>query len=630
MTIGESIDVNLSGFYNIEKQIINFKDYGSNSSRTRTLVIGVRKDLKDITPYDIFPSKENNQTLREIIGKYPPLKIMGEISQQDIYHHFRKYSPNMIEWIKDIKEGQSAFDNLDPLKIPHRIVNGKIIYNKNKNGDKYTRCFWDKVAPCIHTRNDIMSIQATIHPKDNRVFSIRELMDLMTIPNSFNWQELSFESLNSLSLSDKEKFLKQEAINIRQAIGEAVPTVIFNKIAKNIIKAESKTITNKYAKEIFKREELFNNTIKLYQFIKQNNDNFTLSSLSKIAEFANAERDNLSAFYTTQSISYSLLKELPDFKGKTALKILKPAVGLGSFINLLAVKYQDKKIQLDVIEKNSNTVELLKLLQNSIALPNITINYINADFLSFVSDVKYDIVVGNPPFGKVDNKSLLVEYSNNNNFYNKDTSNLFSLFLEKALLLGDYVAFITPKSLLNATEFNKTRELIENNYTVKSIIDYGENGFNVVKIETIGIILKNLKNEHYDVKIESYITQSIHYINNENLFDSDFNTWLIYKNEFFIKIKETLLFVIYTSFRDRIITKKLTKCNGKIRVLKSRNIGNNKVINIENYDTYINSLENLAVAKFINSNTILVPNFTYDPRACFMPENCIADGSVAI
>lgn len=76
---------------------------------------------------------------------------MGEISQQDIYHHFRKYSPNMIEWIKDIKEGQSAFDNLDPLKIPHRIVNGKIIYNKNKNGDKYTRCFWDKVAPCIHT-----------------------------------------------------------------------------------------------------------------------------------------------------------------------------------------------------------------------------------------------------------------------------------------------------------------------------------------------------------------------------------------------------------------------------------------------------------------------------------------------
>jgi DNA (cytosine-5)-methyltransferase 1 len=630
MTIGESIDVNLSGFYNIEKQIINFKDYGSNSSRTRTLFIGVRKDLKDITPYDIFPSKENNQTLREIIGKYPPLKIMGEISQQDIYHHFRKYSPNMIEWIKDIKEGQSAFDNLDPLKIPHRIVNGKIIYNKNKNGDKYTRCFWDKVAPCIHTRNDIMSIQATIHPKDNRVFSIRELMDLMTIPNSFNWQELSFESLNSLSLSDKEKFLKQEAINIRQAIGEAVPTVIFNKIAKNIIKAESKTITNKYAKEIFKREELFNNTIKLYQFIKQNNDNFTLSSLSKIAEFANAERDNLSAFYTTQSISYSLLKELPDFKGKTALKILKPAVGLGSFINLLAVKYQDKKIQLDVIEKNSNTVELLKLLQNSIALPNITINYINADFLSFVSDVKYDIVVGNPPFGKVDNKSLLVEYSNNNNFYNKDTSNLFSLFLEKALLLGDYVAFITPKSLLNATEFNKTRELIENNYTVKSIIDYGENGFNVVKIETIGIILKNLKNEHYDVKIESYITQSIHYINNENLFDSDFNTWLIYKNEFFIKIKETLLFVIYTSFRDRIITKKLTKCNGKIRVLKSRNIGNNKVINIENYDTYINSLENLAVAKFINSNTILVPNFTYDPRACFMPENCIADGSVAI
>ncbi|MBU1091868.1 DNA cytosine methyltransferase, partial [Patescibacteria group bacterium] len=50
--IREAIELNLGGKYNIHYQIINFKDYGNPSSRTRTLVLGVRKDLKEITPLD--------------------------------------------------------------------------------------------------------------------------------------------------------------------------------------------------------------------------------------------------------------------------------------------------------------------------------------------------------------------------------------------------------------------------------------------------------------------------------------------------------------------------------------------------------------------------------------------------
>jgi hypothetical protein len=37
--------------------------------------------------------------------------------------------------------------------------------NVNKNGDKYKRQEWDKPAPCIHTRNDIMASQNTVHPE---------------------------------------------------------------------------------------------------------------------------------------------------------------------------------------------------------------------------------------------------------------------------------------------------------------------------------------------------------------------------------------------------------------------------------------------------------------------------------
>jgi len=630
ITISDAIDTNLGGLYNILKEVVNFKDYGSNSSRTRTLIIGVRKDLKGITPYDIFPSQENGKTLKEIISKYKALSVMGEIDPNDIYHHFRRYDNRMLDWIKDVKEGQSAFDNSDPHKIPHRVIDNQIVYNQKKNGDKYTRCEWNKVAPCIHTRNDILSSQATIHPVDNRVFSIRELMDIMTIPTSFKWVEQDLERLNEFSLKEKEAFLKNEAMNIRQSIGEAVPTVIFRKIANNIIVAENKTISNKTVKEIVKERKLSNSFDKTLEFIKENPLSLLPNLLSKVAEFANAEREILAAFYTPKSICFSLVKELPTFENKTSIKILEPSVGLGNFINLLSEKYKNKQIELDVIDKDKNSLELLKILYSKQNIPNIKINYINEDFLLFDPKLQYDVIIGNPPFGKIKDKNLVSEYNCKNNFYNKDTKNIFAMFLEKSLSFGRYVSFITPKSLLAAPEFNKTRELIEKGYTIKSIIDFGENGFDGVKIETIGLSLKNVKNLAYNVKIESYITQTVHTISNTDLFDSDFNYWLIYKDDFFKKMKKSMKFGIYTCFRDRTITKQITKPSGKIRVLKSRNIGDNEIINIKDYDSFIDDTDNLAVSKYINSQVILVPNLTYNPRACFMPKNCIADGSVAI
>ena len=42
--IKDAIELDLAGDYNIAAKVLNFKDYGNPSSRTRTLVIGVRKD----------------------------------------------------------------------------------------------------------------------------------------------------------------------------------------------------------------------------------------------------------------------------------------------------------------------------------------------------------------------------------------------------------------------------------------------------------------------------------------------------------------------------------------------------------------------------------------------------------
>ncbi len=236
--ISEAICSNLGRTYNFIGDVINFKNYGSNSSRRRTLVIGVRKDI-NCNPKSLFPAVSRVKTLRETIGHLMPLNEPYQFDPNDVYHFFRAYPNKMRGWISATPEGCSAFDNKKAEERPHQIVDGKIVENVRKNSDKYTRTRWDEVGPCIHTRNDQLASQKTIHPSDDRVFSIRELMILMTIPDNFLWSQYSTKELNVLSNEEKRAYLKKEEIKIRQSIGEAVPTIIFKQIANNIKKWNS-------------------------------------------------------------------------------------------------------------------------------------------------------------------------------------------------------------------------------------------------------------------------------------------------------------------------------------------------------------------------------------------------------
>lgn len=630
--IQEAIKLNLGGHYNILFKIVNFKDYGSNSSRTRTLVIGVRKDLQNISPYDIFPNKQKPKKLRNLFDELPKLNKMGQISETDIFHSFREYDKKMLPWIENLKQGQSAFENEDHTKIPHRIIDGIIVYNKNKNGDKYARWYWDKEGPCVHTRNDILSSQNTIHPEENRVFSIRELMLMMSIPSSFQWTYEPTERLNNYSQLEKKVFLKKEELNIRHCIGEAVPTGVFENIAKKIKEVvNQKFLSTTEINNTIKKEKL-NETENLLSFINFEYNNLGLENIYQISEYANSSRQENSAFFTRKDIAFSVVKDLPELKNKKKIRILEPSVGIGNFIPLLVEKYQDKtEVIFDLVDIDSNSFVVLKSILDKLKLPKkFKFNFINADFLRHNFNEKYDLVVGNPPYKKLtNNQELLSVYKFSAR--NKETNNLFSFFIEKAISLGNFVSLIVPKSLINSPEFDVTREVLKEQNLLK-ICDYGEKGFKGVKIETISFLLETSpKKQSENVLVESYITRTVEEKNKSYLFSDRFPYWLIYRNQKFDEISEKLNFDIFHSFRDRQITKKITKDEGNYRVLKSRNVGNNEVLEIDNYDCYIDDMENLAVAKFLNrDNVVMVPNLTYYPRASFLPKNTITDGSVAL
>ncbi len=149
LEIGSMIEQNLSGDYMLYDEVINFKNFGANSSRTRTLVIGVCKEFKDfISALEFFPDFKQEKTLKEVIGSLKPL-TWGEYDSADFYHSFRTYPKHMQEWIKDLKEGQSAFENTELNKKPHRIVGSKIVLNVSKNGDKYKRQKYHSVAQTL-------------------------------------------------------------------------------------------------------------------------------------------------------------------------------------------------------------------------------------------------------------------------------------------------------------------------------------------------------------------------------------------------------------------------------------------------------------------------------------------------
>ena len=624
------IELNLGGNYNILYRVINFKDYGVNSSRTRTLVIGTKKDIEEITPYDIFPDRRNGKSLRKTIGQLQLFDTMGEISEKDIYHNFRPYKKYMLNWIKSLKEGESAFENKLPQNRPHKIINGKRVFNINKNADKYRRCYWDKIGSCIHTRNDILASQATIHPKDNRVFSIRELMLIMNIPDNFRWTAIPEKELNKLSLKQKKDHLSKVEMNIRQCIGEAVPTIIFENMANKIKKilAQEK-LTIKDIQKIIQDNKLYD-TKKLYKFVRSNK-RYSLPEIFKIIELSNARRLKHAAYYTRQDVCFSLVRDLPEFD-KKEVRILEPSVGAGNFLPLLIKKYRHiPKVIIDVVDIDKEILNITKEVIKKNGVPqNFVINFLNKDFLLYDFKNKYNIVVGNPPFGKLNNdKNLLLTYKKDK--YNKKTNNLASFFIEKATSLADVVALISPKSLLSAPEFSLTRDFLSN-FKFSNITDYGEDGFRGIKIETISFILNTNRGKNNNkIKIISNITKDVRNIKQRYVMPRNLPIWLIYRNNYFDRIRKKLKLDIFKVFRDRKIGKNHTKNNGKIRVLKSRNIGTNKIIDIKNYDSYIDNENISPVGKFLNKEKIvLFPNLTYNPRACFLPRNSITDGSVAL
>lgn len=141
-----------------------------------------------------------------------------------------------------------------------------------------------------------------------------------------------------------------------------------------------------------------NKSSALLKFLDDNWNLYSEHDLRDIAEYANANRQKNSAYYTDEFIVKDIIDSLPILK-KNAISVLEPAAGTGNFllpfIERMASLYDHITITINDIDADSLKIAMFFLSKKKLP-DNIEIKYSNCDFLGhlFFIDNKYDYIRG--------------------------------------------------------------------------------------------------------------------------------------------------------------------------------------------------------------------------------------------
>lgn len=173
--------------------------------------------------------------------------------------------------------------------------------------------------------------------------------------------------------------------------------------------------------------------------------------------------------------------------------VLEPSCGSCEYVNAIDKKYSD--INITAIELNKDIYDAINTLmfENNVSL-------INVDFLKFQTDMRYDLIIGNPPYFVMNKDSIDKKYKS----YFDGRPNIFIIFIIKCLeLLNDngVLSFVLPNSFINCLYYDKLRKFVFENYKIIDIMNCSDDIFLETQQETVVFIIqKNPNNQTHNSK----------------------------------------------------------------------------------------------------------------------------------
>jgi len=166
---------------------------------------------------------------------------------------------------------------------------------------------------------------------------------------------------------------------------------------------------------------------------------------------------------------------------KNSKTVLEPSCGSCEYINQIHAKFPH--LDITGVEFNNTIYDSVKAIENE----KVTI--LHEDYLTYESNIKYDVIIGNPPFFVMKKSQVDKSYHK----YFNGRPNIFILFIIKSLRSlanGGLLSFILPANFLNCLYYDKTRKYIADNFTILKIIE-SDGDFIDTTQDTIILIIKN-------------------------------------------------------------------------------------------------------------------------------------------
>lgn len=187
--------------YNVSCRVLDAQYLGVPQRRTRTIFVGVRKDLK-ILPSHPLPTHKPI-TLREAISDI-------ENDEQELTEATYKESRSVIPILNQMKPGESG--------------------DKYANGSYFSlmRLDWDKPSNPVLQSDAKQTSSCCVHPDENRKLTIKELKRVSSFPDDFKLVGNFAQQWERIGRAVPPNMMKEIASHIRYFILDKIYKIEYN------------------------------------------------------------------------------------------------------------------------------------------------------------------------------------------------------------------------------------------------------------------------------------------------------------------------------------------------------------------------------------------------------------------